>query len=191
MARRAQPAAELPPIDWATLLMARDPLPRQWWVSEAIARRTSDTELRAEAALTLLLEPEGKQIQPGSRMAQLLPVVKRYQVSFQSEAHFGRSAMVDGELPPSIYAISVDVFLRVFAASKAVNPRDRGCAPLVPELVEAARAAATVVEQLKARGLDKVPAELIDAWRAKHAGPAPAAASAPAAAPQTTYADLL
>ncbi len=163
--RKKQPATDLPPMDWEKLLVGRETPPKQWWVSEAIERGTSNTELRAQAAMTLLSIPIGFEQEPGSKLVQVPALAKRYAAAFETTEHFAASMLDDQKgLHPDIYRVAVHTFLHIWAACNAVNPpspnsrswhgEDLKAADLVPELTQAALNASLVVQDLQERGLD-------------------------------------
>ena len=164
--RRRAPDVDLPPIEWKKLLVGRESPPKPWWVGEAISRGVSATELRAQAALTLMLVPIGGEPKPGSNLVQLPELAQMYGKAFESTEYFAATMLDDEkELHPDIYRVAVHTFLLLHAACEAINPpsptsrsfrgEDIKERDLVPELVDAAKKASLVVQDMQKRGLDR------------------------------------
>lgn len=161
--RKRAPDVDLPPIEWRKLLVARESPPKPWWVGEAISRGVSATELRAQAALTLLLVPIGGEPKPGSNLVQLPELARMYGKAFESTEYFAATMLDDeGDLHPDLYRVAVNTFLLLHAACEAINPphpsrnhfgEDIQEKNLVPELVDAAKKASLVVKDMQKRGL--------------------------------------
>ena len=187
MPRNKKDTPAAPDIDWAALLLARPCPPNNWWTGEAVARRISSLELRAEAAWDLLSAPVGITPEPGSKLPQVISLAKKYTNQLESTAHLGLWFQREyGEINDEIYRVAVAWFLRLKAAEEALNPRpasqqwqqDQSQPEAnVPELRPALLNAVAVVKDLQEReitcDLSKGPA-VAPAIPEKSRKPAPA-----------------
>ena len=200
MPRNKKDAEAAPDIDWAALLLARPCPANHWWVGEAVARRMSSLELRAEAAWDLMAAPFDITPEPGSKLPQVISLAKKYANQLESTAHLGLWFKREhGEINDQIYRVAVSWFLRLKASEEVMNPRpaaqqwqqDQSQPEAnVPELRPALLNAVAVVKDLQEReitcDLSKGPA-VAPAIPEKSRKPAPAPKGKKAWAP----ADLL
>lgn len=144
-----------PHIEWDKLLVGRPTPPKQWWIGEAIERQTSNTELRAEAAVSLLCPYIGASPKQGSKLPQVTELANEYRRLFKSTAHFTLTCADETHSPhPDIYRAAVFCFLRLLACFHAVNPEaENSTETLFPELSEALALAVKVIKDLEVRGL--------------------------------------